>query len=125
MPDGVIYVGRPTKWGNPFNFRNSEYCWLALSYGCRGDLAGRTEASVKAFRDWISAPPGCVTVEYERGFSLGSKDQQVAFGPRIKVGRAPSLDEIRTLKGKTLACFCALDAPCHADVLLEAANADA
>ncbi len=25
--------------------------------------------------------------------------------------------------GKTLACFCALDQPCHADVLLELANA--
>lgn len=27
------------------------------------------------------------------------------------------------LRGKHLACFCALDAPCHADVLLELANA--
>lgn len=26
------------------------------------------------------------------------------------------------LRGKNLACFCALDAPCHADVLLELAN---
>lgn len=27
------------------------------------------------------------------------------------------------LRGKNLACFCALDAPCHADVLLRLANA--
>lgn len=27
------------------------------------------------------------------------------------------------LKGKDLACYCALDQPCHADVLLEIANA--
>lgn len=27
------------------------------------------------------------------------------------------------LRGKNLACWCALDAPCHADVLLEIANA--
>ena len=27
------------------------------------------------------------------------------------------------LKGKNLACWCALDQPCHADVLLELANA--
>ena len=26
------------------------------------------------------------------------------------------------LRGKNLACWCALDAPCHADVLLEIAN---
>jgi hypothetical protein len=28
------------------------------------------------------------------------------------------------LRGKNLACFCALDQPCHADVLLEIASAD-
>lgn len=28
-----------------------------------------------------------------------------------------------TLGGKNLACWCALDAPCHVDVLLEMANA--
>ena len=31
----------------------------------------------------------------------------------------------RELRGKNLACWCALDAPCHADVLLELANIDA
>lgn len=28
----------------------------------------------------------------------------------------------RELRGKNLACFCSLDGPCHADVLLEWAN---
>jgi hypothetical protein len=28
----------------------------------------------------------------------------------------------RELRGKNLACFCPLDQPCHADVLLEIAN---
>ncbi len=28
------------------------------------------------------------------------------------------------LRGKNLACWCALDQPCHADVLLELANAE-
>ena len=28
------------------------------------------------------------------------------------------------LRGKNLACFCPLDQPCHADVLLELANKD-
>ncbi len=31
----------------------------------------------------------------------------------------------RNLGGKDLACWCALDQPCHADVLLELANAPA
>lgn len=29
---------------------------------------------------------------------------------------------IAALKGKNLACYCELDQPCHADVLLELAN---
>ena len=29
---------------------------------------------------------------------------------------------IERLRGKNLACFCPLDQPCHADVLLEIAN---
>ena len=32
-------------------------------------------------------------------------------------------DVRRELRGKTLACWCAIDKPCHADVLLEIANA--
>lgn len=30
--------------------------------------------------------------------------------------------DVRQLAGRNLACWCALDAPCHADVLLELAN---
>jgi hypothetical protein len=33
-------------------------------------------------------------------------------------------DVIRELKGKDLMCWCGLDKPCHADVLLEVANDD-
>ncbi len=39
-------------------------------------------------------------------------------------GKPPTCDEIVSdLRGKNLACFCALDQPCHADVLLKMANA--
>lgn len=31
---------------------------------------------------------------------------------------------VRALRGLNLACWCPLDQPCHADVLLELANAD-
>lgn len=33
-------------------------------------------------------------------------------------------DALADLRGRNLACFCKLDAPCHADVLLELANAE-
>lgn len=32
--------------------------------------------------------------------------------------------DLSSLRGKDLACWCPLDQPCHADVLLEIANAD-
>ena len=32
------------------------------------------------------------------------------------------LECFKDLRGKNLACFCPLDKPCHADVLLEIAN---
>ncbi len=37
-------------------------------------------------------------------------------------GKPPTEFEIRQLAGKNLACWCALDQPCHGDVLLEIAN---
>ena len=44
---------------------------------------------------------------------------------QIDLRRYPSNDEIRAaLRGKNLACWCKLDAPCHADVLLRIANED-
>ncbi|MDP2410373.1 MAG: DUF4326 domain-containing protein [Pseudolabrys sp.] len=33
------------------------------------------------------------------------------------------VDDIGELRGKNLACWCALDQPCHADILIEIANA--
>jgi hypothetical protein len=33
-------------------------------------------------------------------------------------------DARRDLKGKNLACWCPLDQPCHADILLRIANAE-
>lgn len=36
--------------------------------------------------------------------------------------RAFYMDRTAELRGKNLACWCALSAPCHADVLLELAN---
>ena len=43
-----------------------------------------------------------------------------------RIGRAPPcLEDIRRhLAGRNLACWCPLEQPCHADVLLRLANAD-
>lgn len=126
MPPNTVNVTRPGKYGNPFDFRPSDCCWLALSYGCRADRLGRQEASVRAFREWVDAPKGKTVVRYERGVRVGNDKVDIQIGPRFIVGPPPTIKTIRAeLAGKNLACFCPLDQPCHADVLLEIANAGA
>lgn len=79
MPPNTVYVGRPTKWGNPVRtFSNKE----------------RAKA-VEGFREYLKL--------------------------RQARGAYPDIGAIR---GKDLACWCPLNQPCHADVLLEIANVD-
>ena len=82
MPEGAVYVGRPTQWGNPF--RVSEIS---------------RERCIELYRYEIERLNGGIV-----GFNV----------PWVQ----------SKLRGKALACWCALDQPCHADVLLELANAD-
>lgn len=124
----AVVVTRPGKWGNPFNFKSSDNCWNALALGCRSDAKGRQEASVIMFRQWVRDPRGRVK-EMEFGVVIEGRNKEtsrkktVPIGPRAKAGAAPSIMEIlKELRGKNLACWCALDQPCHADVLLEIAN---
>jgi hypothetical protein len=124
VPGNTVYVGRPTKWGSPFDFRRSDYCWAALSFGCRGDRAGRIEASVRAFRDWIDPPHGRRTLSSEEQPKMVIGKKEICLGPSVEAGEAPSREEIReALRGKNLMCWCPTNQPCHADVLLELANA--
>jgi hypothetical protein len=73
-PNGlpVIYVGRPSKWGNPFDLKTYS----------------RTE-SIKKYKAYLLSNPELV--------------EQAK----------------KELKGKNLACWCKIDEPCHADVLLD------
>jgi hypothetical protein len=120
----AVKVTRPGKYGNPFNFSRSEYCWAALSFGCRGDRLGRQEASVRAFRDWIDPRWGRQTLSMEEQPKLAGAGGECNLGPKIAAGAAPArADIVRDLRGKNLACWCKPGDPCHADVLLELANA--
>jgi len=60
----------------------------------------------------------------EQGPSRPTASEAVAaFRKWLAVHRRGWRDEfLAPLRGKHLACWCALDAPCHADVLLELAN---
>ena len=65
--------------------------------------------------------------------ACGSADAAVACHARWLRGEieapdrraAPALDEIRReLAGRNLGCWCPLDGPCHADLLIRIANQD-
>jgi hypothetical protein len=78
MPEGAVYVGRPTRWGNMFG-----------TTACDTVTVGTAREAVECFRKVVTAEKW----------------------------------DLRALRGKPLACWCPLDQPCHADVLLELANA--
>ncbi len=105
MPVGAVYVGRPTKWGNPFvAYRDGHPNYDKHSVS--------PEIAVSCFRSLVTRE--------------GSWSSLPA--PKWPKGKIPSEwvtveDVQRELRGKDLACFCPLDQPCHADVLLELANA--
>jgi hypothetical protein len=80
MPEGAIYVGRPTKWGNN--------TWTEAECG------SRAEALRRYVLDFMNDP------------------LRLAFAGLV----------VTELAGRDLACWCPLDQPCHADVLLDIAN---
>jgi hypothetical protein len=67
---------------------------------------------------------------YHRGPAFSGRDavvQDAADAVRLFRGwvfNLRSADSIPELRGKNLACWCKIGAPCHADVLLEMANAE-
>lgn len=120
MPEGAVYVGRPTRWGNPFRIgRPGDACdpfgpFLAVGMGYRGDRAGCHRASVAAHRLWL-------TQGRSPGLRWGAKTVW-----DIDPGEPPSFGAIReALAGRALVCWCRLDQPCHADMLLAIANGTA
>lgn len=68
----AVYVGRPTKWGNPYK---------VVEYGL--------EECLRKYRKWLE----------------------------VKIVQYPNF--IEPLIGKDLVCFCPLNQPCHADILIE------
>ena len=102
MPVGAVYVGRPTKWGNPFT------------------LAEDIAIEPKAARMWAVRWSGVTLVRYDTRV-LAAADAVDRYRRNLRVHNY-SLDWIMVLRGHDLACWCPLDQPCHADVLLELAN---
>lgn len=132
MPEGAVYVGRPTRWGNPFQLKTVRglarvpaldgHPW---QYEGRISADGMQHDYQHADGHWtrhtIRYMTAAEVVECYRALILGG-GWPLDFLNRG--GYYPHISEIGELRGKDLACWCPLDAPCHADVLLTVANGD-
>ena len=117
MPPNTVKVARPSMWGNPFRvFGRDEYLYSDASHR-------RTVLSpwiIFDQRQDIRRHPATATmaVAYYRRWALG----EFRGDPNVLPCPFTLEDVRRELGGKDLACWCPLDQPCHADVLLELAN---
>ena len=98
-PDAVI-VDRRTKWGNIY-------------------------VVVREGGYWGVKPPGYAAMKR----STRTVDLRTALSRAVsyyQIDATQNAARIRNeLSGKDLACWCPLDRPCHADVLIELANPEA
>lgn len=107
MPENAVSVTRPGKWGNPF---------VVGGWYMKGDH--RNDRSVFRFtytqaldekwadERYTKIEDAAMAVEWFRWyFSVAPKDAA-------------------ELRGRDLACWCPLNQPCHADVLIKIANHD-
>ena len=107
-PDGCICVDRSTGFGNPFPVKRAtsigmgvyKHVWVVGSWTSpaiwfKDTREDAVRLSLDAYREWINHP------------------QQQTLREKA----------IKSLRGRDLACWCPDGSPCHADVLLEIANA--
>lgn len=142
-PEGSVYVGRPSRWGNPFKFGTKSALMRVpgvLDPTAEAEYEGRISAA--GMRHDYFHPDGRVTectvrymtaeecVEYFRRVLVGdltpamvSSGFRAGQGVYVGRGRRVTVDNVRAdLAGRDLSCWCPLDQPCHADVLLDLAN---
>ena len=97
MPEGAVYVGRPTQWGNP---------WKA------GDVIAvewNSAATTRTYRELLATPELAVSL-YRIAFTPDADEIRDELAGRDLACWCPIEDE----NGNRF--------PCHADVLLEIAN---
>ncbi|MGN6609976.1 MAG: DUF4326 domain-containing protein [Jatrophihabitans sp.] len=102
-PEGAIVVARPSKWGNPFRV-------------------------VECARRACGVTPGyCLELD-RHGFDHQRTGHNLAAArgravERYRLYLPVDVSEVLTeLHGRDLCCWCPLEDPCHADVLLQIAN---
>jgi hypothetical protein len=96
-------VQRPYIWPHP---RLAVNCARPTRFG-NPFRTGDAAADVTSYRQWLHDPDA----------------QPIRFGPR-RLYRPLTDADRREIAGRDLACHCAIDSPCHANVLLAWANTE-
>lgn len=91
----AVVVSRPTKWGNPYKLTDYRF--------------GNGDGTPAPFDE--AAAREMAIRDFEGALVIGG------------ILRFTAEDARRELRGKDLSCWCALSKKCHADTLLEIANA--
>ena len=91
-PDGAVYVGRGSKWGNPF-------------------VIGKDGTRDEVIKMYVGIQIPHLVDEFVRSTGITL--------PRE--GWSLAQEALAELRGKDLVCYCAPKS-CHADILLEIAN---
>lgn len=118
MPEGATYVGRPSRWGNPWRIYHG-HTLIGPPWGLARETWGHLPAS-ECCAGYITSSPG-----------PGLAAVVGAFRDLMRVRLRDEPDRLREwltpLAGKDLACWCALPEPgqpdlCHGAVLLTFTN---
>lgn len=110
MPDGAVYVGRPSRWGNPFRIYHGH------------SLIGPPWSLAR--EAWHHIPAAeCMNAYITSSSALGPEEAVSAYLDVIRVRARDEADRLSEwlapLVGRDLCCWCPPSQPCHADVLLQ------
>lgn len=117
MPQGTVYVGRPTKWGNPWEVaRWHDGIWFVHfnRNACRSHWPEGYQVPYGAMPVMLYSEVAAIQTAYDLFERNATDKYQESFRELVRT----------ELAGLNLACWCPLDAPCHADVLGRIANGE-
>ncbi len=117
-PSGTVVVSRASRWGNPFRVTPTGGTVFGLPWFEAREIWGRQPKRDK-YALYVSG--GGV----DGGWS-GAREAVRLFRSLMTVRQRDEPEQLSAwlapLRGHDLACWCRLDEPCHADVLIEIAN---
>ena len=110
MPENTVYVGRPSKWGNPFKVGLIMNYMDVLHFMAFNDVRKYFKITGQTVNSIAKKPldiEDCMYLYKNYKFRVSSETMKKLMAE---------------LKGKNLACWCKIGEPCHADILLRLAN---